>query len=112
VLYVSAGASQPLPVWLDALRLGGRLLFPLTGPDGSGAMLLVTNRGEGRFAARFGMNVAFIPCLGAQDPAAAATVSEALRRPGVATVRSLRRGEPPDRSAWLTGEGWWLSTKE
>ena len=42
VVYVSAGATEPMAVWLDALRPGGRLLFPLTPSKGSGGMLLVT----------------------------------------------------------------------
>lgn len=33
VCYVNAGATMPLNIWLDTLRPGGRLLFPLT-PDG------------------------------------------------------------------------------
>ena len=47
VLYVSAGATSPLPIWLDALRMGGRLLFPLTPNEGYGAMLLVKRSVEG-----------------------------------------------------------------
>src|SRR5271155_4156726 len=48
VLYVNAGATAPLHTWLDALRPGARLLFPLTPADGPGgtpgvgAMLLIT----------------------------------------------------------------------
>src|SRR5665213_3472610 len=34
VLYVSAACAEPLGVWLDALKVGGRLLFPLE-PEGS-----------------------------------------------------------------------------
>ena len=33
VIYVSAAATAPLDNWLDALRPGGRLLFPLTPAD-------------------------------------------------------------------------------
>ncbi len=51
-IYVSAGATHPDPFWLDALREGGRLLFPLTGEDSWGGMLLVTRLGH-EFAARF-----------------------------------------------------------
>ena len=41
VIIVSAGATHPLPSWLNALRPGGRLLFPMTTPPrGLGAMLL------------------------------------------------------------------------
>lgn len=37
-IYVNAGATAPLNVWLDALQLNGRLLFPLTSADGPGGM--------------------------------------------------------------------------
>jgi protein-L-isoaspartate(D-aspartate) O-methyltransferase len=37
-IYVNAGATAPLNVWLDALELNGRLLFPLTPADGPGGI--------------------------------------------------------------------------
>src|ERR1700678_3605273 len=67
VVYVNAGATEPLDVWLDALRPGGRLLFPMTAVDGTGAMLLVTKNEDGGFSARFLMQVQFVPCLGARN---------------------------------------------
>ena len=48
VIYVNAGATQPMPVWLDALKLGGRLIFPLTPIKGHGCMLLVVRLAEAR----------------------------------------------------------------
>src|SRR5207237_6698617 len=38
VIIASAGATHPMPSWLNALRPGGRLLFPMTTPrTGPGA---------------------------------------------------------------------------
>jgi protein-L-isoaspartate O-methyltransferase len=42
IIYVNAGSTAPLRVWLDALRPEGRLVFPLTPGSGRGAMLRVT----------------------------------------------------------------------
>jgi len=72
IIYVNAGATAPLDVWLDALRTGGRLLFPLTpaevgGNPSPGGILLVTKASEDRFDARFICPAAFIPCVGARD---------------------------------------------
>ncbi|MEQ9334281.1 methyltransferase domain-containing protein [Thalassobaculum sp.] len=106
-IYVSAGATTPMRAWVDALRPGGRLLFPLVGPDGGG-MLLVTRRIAG-FAARFVCGCRFIPCIGAQDRADAAALDRAFRR-GWSDVRSLRLDSRPDDTAWVAGDGWWLST--
>lgn len=110
VIYVSAGATHPLPAWLDALAPGGRLVFPLTPGAGAGVMLLVTRRDEARYAARVLMRVAFIGCIGARDDPAADTLATALSRGSISEVRSLRRGTPPDETAWCIGTGWWLST--
>ena len=41
VIYVNAGATYPPRTWLEALRPGGRLMFPLTGTSGPGWMLRV-----------------------------------------------------------------------
>ena len=52
LIIASAGATHPLSSWLDALKLGGRLLFPMTATR-RGGMLLVTREAEDSFAARF-----------------------------------------------------------
>jgi protein-L-isoaspartate(D-aspartate) O-methyltransferase len=111
VLYVSAGATEPLDVWLDALRPGGRLLFPLTPAQGAGSLLLVTRAAEDRFAARFLGRVMFIPCAGAREEETAKKLTEAFQRDDLKTVQSLQRGTPPDETCWCAGNGWWLSTR-
>jgi protein-L-isoaspartate(D-aspartate) O-methyltransferase len=110
VLYVNAGATGPLEVWLDALRPKGRLLFPMTPDEGAGAMLLITKKDDGGFAARFLMQVQFVPCIGARNEIEAQRLSKAFRDSGWAKVRSLHRNDAPDKSCWFSGDGWWLST--
>jgi len=116
VLYVNAGASHPPAEWLDALRPGGRLIFPLTCDDGGGVMLLVEHplhslAGQHDLA-RVIAHVQFIGCSGARDALQAERLSHALARGGSERVRSLRRGTPPDPSCWCAGSDWWLSTDE
>lgn len=116
-IYVNAGATAPLGIWLDALRTSGRLLFPLTpdgprGTSGAGAMLLVTRVTEDRFDARFICPAIFIPCIGARDTEMGRRLAESFKREDFDKVRSLRRGTPPDESCWCSGNGWWLSTSE
>ena len=89
-IYVNAAASHPLRAWLDALKVGGRLVFPLQAARSSGAMLLVTRPQRGdAWPARFLMGVVFIACEGAQDPDMARKLDEAFRRGGSERVRSL-----------------------
>jgi protein-L-isoaspartate(D-aspartate) O-methyltransferase len=110
VLYVNAGATEPLAVWLDALRPMGRLLFPMTPDNGVGAMLLVTKREDGSFAARFLLSAQFVPCIGARREATAQKLSEAFQNGKWARVKSLHRNDEVDDSCWCSGPGWWLST--
>ena len=111
VLYVNAGATEPCAAWLDALRPNGRLLFPMTPDRGAGGMLLVAKRERG-FAARFLVQIQFIPCVGARDEATARRLGETFKSGGWRNVKSLHRDDAPDESCWFSGNGWWLSTKE
>src|SRR5882757_1581997 len=111
VLYVNAGATEPLAVWLNALEPGGRLLFPLTPDDGAGAMLLIARTDGAVWAARFLFQAQFVDCIGARDPAGERRLAEAFRHRSWSKVKSLHRNDAPDESCWLAGAGWWLSAR-
>ena len=111
VLYVNAGATEPLAIWLDALRPMGRLLFPMTPDVGVGAMLLVTKQEDGSFTARFLLQAQFISCTGARNEVTERKLAEAFRDNSWSKVKSLHRNDEPDDSCWCSGPGWWLSTK-
>lgn len=128
ILYVNAGATRPLDIWLDALRPGGRLLFPLTGADagrkaGPGGMLLITRdrieesaavaqaaEVQTRYGARFVSTAAFINCIGARDNETGRRLTAAFRKQNWTHVQSLHRDNNPDDTCWFAGAGWWLST--
>jgi protein-L-isoaspartate(D-aspartate) O-methyltransferase len=110
VVYVNAGATAPLTVWLAPLRPGGRLLFPLTPAQGVGFMLLVTRTPTDRLAAQFVCSTMFTPCIGGRDEETAQRLSEAFARGGIGTVRSLHLDTTPDATCWFAGRSWWLST--
>lgn len=110
VIYVNAGATHPLASWLDALNVGGRLIFPLTPNDELGCMLLVTRTTPAGYAASVVARVAFIPCAGARDDIASKALAAALETQSIKTVQSLHRGTSPDGTAWCIGTDWWLST--
>ena len=112
LVVASAGATHPLPSWLDAVRPGGRLLFPLTGIDRWGGMLLVRRDASAPevYAARFVCPVGFIDFSGGRDADIGQRLDAALAFNRGTSVRSLRRdGHPEDLSCWLHGEGWCLS---
>ncbi|MFN0250288.1 MAG: protein-L-isoaspartate O-methyltransferase family protein [Kofleriaceae bacterium] len=74
VLFVNAGITHVPPVWLGALRPGGRLIAPLTFPTptmphGIGAMVRIQRAADDAFAARLFSQVGIYPCSIARDPA-------------------------------------------
>jgi protein-L-isoaspartate(D-aspartate) O-methyltransferase len=112
LILASAGATHPLPSWLDALNPGGRLLFPMTATDGPGGMLLVTREAEDGFAARFLCQVGFIDFSGARDADTSRRLAAALVRDWGRAVQSLRRDcHTKVRTCWLHGAGWCLSRR-
>lgn len=110
-IYVNAGATHPTSNWLDALNEGGRLVFPLAGPDATrvGVGLLVT-RSTYSFVAKALGFCCFIPCVGANDPDEGQRVADALQTGQLWKTQSLIRDSEPDDSAVLIGKGWWLSS--
>lgn len=118
-IFVNAGATEPLPVWLDRLRVGGRLLVPLTVdlPEpwvglGAGHMLLVTRHPD-RYSARFMSPVGIFHCIGARTSDGGELLGEAYRRGGHDRVRSLRRDEhPASPQCWLHAPRFCLSRAE
>ena len=82
-IYVNAAASHPLRAWLDALKVGGRLLFPLQAAHSTGAMLLITRPARAT------------PGRRAFSPASYSSPAKARR---IATMApQARRGVPPRR---------------
>ncbi|WP_245266423.1 hypothetical protein [Bradyrhizobium sp. WSM1743] len=110
VIYVCAGAAQPATEWLEALRPGGRLVFPLP-PEGMlGGMLMITRPEQGAaWPAKFLSRAQFIGRAGLQDAEAARRLAEAFAK-GWESVQSLRREDEPHETCWFAGDGWCLST--
>jgi protein-L-isoaspartate(D-aspartate) O-methyltransferase len=112
LIYVCAGAAQPARVWIEALRPGGRLLFPLAPESVLGGMLLVRRPRQGAiWPAKFAGRAQFIGCVGLQDEEAGNRLKDAFAG-GWENVRSLHFDSAPNQTCWFAGDGWWLSTAE
>ncbi len=112
VIVVSAGATHPLPAWLAALKLDGKLLFPLTATRGAGTMAYVTRKSANLFAATLTGSVFFVDFEGARDLTVIDEIDTALNRDNGSSVRSLRcDAHEKDESCWLHGNGWCFSRR-
>ena len=107
-ILINAGVTHPLPVWLDALAPGGRLVLPLTagmpamGPIGKGLLVLVSgtpgtpgstnvDAGPRSFDVRLLTFVAIYSALGLRDDDANRALGMALQRNPFPQIKSLRR---------------------
>ncbi len=111
-IYVNAGITQPSWAWLEALRPGGRLLFPLQPVGRLGGMLLVEKPRDGSKAwpARFVSRASFIPCQARQDERNGRELATAFANGAWAAVQTIHLDGKPDETCWFDGGDWWLST--
>lgn len=111
VIYVNAGVSAPDTCWLEALTVGGRLLFPLQGPNGRGGMLLVTRIQPGDwFRASFISRSAFINAKGTEPSEFEKGLATLFMSPQLNRVKALVKDTAPDDTCLYRGNGWWLSS--
>jgi protein-L-isoaspartate(D-aspartate) O-methyltransferase len=102
-----------MPLWLDGLIPGGRLLLPLTAENRHGTVFRIERLAEpGSYAAAAISGVSIYPCAGARTPQAARLIARALGEGGQGFVRSLRRDKhTADATFWLHGDGYCLSIR-
>ncbi|HYL58002.1 MAG TPA: methyltransferase domain-containing protein [Candidatus Acidoferrales bacterium] len=129
-IFVNAGANYPVATWLDALKPGGRLLFPLitarlaTIPifrhgkrvagfyrAGMSGVMILVRREDAKFSARAISSVGIFPCIGAIERDADRNAAAAIERGDVENIRSIRRdAHAADASCWLHTDGACIST--
>lgn len=100
-IFVNAGVTHPAPLWLDRLKTGGRLLYPLTfeagGAGGKGCMMLVKREGDA-YSARATSFVAIYSCAALRDPELNTALVKQVSSGKIFAAKSLRRDphEPDD----------------
>ena len=110
VIYVNAGATRPLDLWLDRLKDGGRMILALTkNKDTIGAWFLIERRGD-KFLANWISAAGLFPCAGARDAESERALVAAFEKGGWDRVTRLyRRGDVPEERCWLKRPDWCLA---
>lgn len=110
-ILVNAGVTHPQALWLDNLRVGGRMLLPLTNQHGTGLMLKVTREPNG-WTAQFVTGLTIFHCIGGRDTELCARLTAGFAEGSWRSVQSIRRDtHEPDRDCWLHIEGLCLSKR-
>ena len=118
-ILINAGVTHPLPAWLDALAVGGRMVVPLTstmgpmGPIGKGLVFLVTRDDETTFPARMAGVVAIYSAVGLRDEQLNARLGTAMMagpQKWAAISRLRRDPHEPAASCWLHDAAFCLSS--
>jgi protein-L-isoaspartate(D-aspartate) O-methyltransferase len=110
VIYVNAGATRPLDLWLDRLKDGGRMILALTrDKDAGGAWFLIERRGD-EFLAKWICAADLFACEGAREAESERALVAALEKGGWDRVTRLyRRGDVPEERCWLKRPDWCLA---
>ncbi|MGH1477215.1 MAG: protein-L-isoaspartate O-methyltransferase family protein [Geminicoccales bacterium] len=110
VIYVNAGVTGLPKTWLQALRLGGRLIFPWRPLERVGMALLITRKPRGFQVENVGF-ASFISCIGASDEEATIAAPDL---DGIRQIRSVHlvSQEKPDDTAIAIYKDVWFSRAE
>ena len=108
----NAGVNHLSRAWLNALKVGGRLVIPLTSENQGGRILKATRRGA-NWRAQFIGHVGIYPCIGGRSNSAEALLHKAFAGGGAESVRSLRRDKHArNRDCWLHAREFCLSRRK
>lgn len=117
VVYVNFAAPRPADTWIDNLRIGGRLIFPLGVPrEGPGAaaglnaLAVLAKRLEAGYAATGLGSVSFVYAEGVEANVNVDSLRQSLARGGWHDIRSLHWKTLADpQRCWVQCEDWALS---
>jgi len=115
-MFINAGVTHPLPLWLDRLNDGGRLVVPLTiqmTPNlGGGVMTRIVKHPEG-FAFDIVTQVGIYSCKNARDAKYEALLKAAMTTGKMYTMKSVRRdAHEQDGSCIVHGDEVCIGSRE
>jgi protein-L-isoaspartate(D-aspartate) O-methyltransferase len=99
-MLINAGCTHPIPLWLDRLNEGGRLVLPLTISTtptlGVGVMVKIVRNGR-EFSAQIVTQLAIYSCASARDAQREPLLRTAMAGGTLMKTKSVRR-DPHEQS--------------
>jgi protein-L-isoaspartate(D-aspartate) O-methyltransferase len=93
-MLINAGVTLPLPLWLDRLKDGGRMIIPLTvsmGPTlGKGVVAKITRENDSFSSRALGLTVIY-NCASARNPDLEPALGKAMATGALMRITSVRR---------------------
>jgi protein-L-isoaspartate(D-aspartate) O-methyltransferase len=108
VIYVNAGVVAPPRSWLEALKPGGRLIFPWRPANEIGVTVLVVRSPAG-FSAQVLGSAWFIPCAGAADARVTVRQPSAKEARRVKSIVLSSEREPEGTALAVYSDLWFSS---
>jgi protein-L-isoaspartate(D-aspartate) O-methyltransferase len=109
VIYVNAGVVAPPLAWLQALRMGGRMIFPWR-PSAEAALAVVVSRTPAGLQVAPLMRAWFIRCVGASDAGIARRVPQVAEAWAARSLWSIAERMPDGSAVAVYGDIWFSST--
>lgn len=92
-MFINAGVTHPLPLWLDRLREGGRLVVPITMTAtpklGAGVVIKIIRRGD-TYSTQLVSPVGIYSCTNARDAQREPLLKAALTSGALLKLKSVR----------------------
>lgn len=108
VIYVNAGVVAPPVHWLNALRPGGRLIFPWR-PSHTVALAALVTRSAAGFDLKPLMPAWFIPCIGASEAPDSSTPPGCNQAWQTRSIRLMSQHAPDETATAIYQDVWFSS---
>jgi protein-L-isoaspartate(D-aspartate) O-methyltransferase len=108
LIYVNAGVVAPPRAWLQALRPGGRMIFPWR-PSEAAALAIIVSRREDGLSVKPVMASWFIPCVGASDAPDCRKTPDPREAWSARSIRLTADRAPDETAVAIYGDLWFSS---
>jgi protein-L-isoaspartate(D-aspartate) O-methyltransferase len=110
LIYVNAGVVAPPLSWLNALRPGGRMIFPWR-PSPAVGLAIIISRHQAGFSVKPLMASYFVPCVGASNAEQSKKIPDSTEAWSARSAWLTADREPDETAVAIYDHVWFSSTE-